>query len=113
MKLDRDDGRAFPLWRLWWVMRLMGWRASWVEYQRSRRGWHVFVAVRERLRPVEVVAAQAVLGSDRNREAFNLARARLIESGHGRVQGNPARVSRRTRVQLKRWHWNVLFDRKL
>lgn len=97
LKLDRDDGRAWPLWRLWWVLRLMGWRAAWVQYERSRRGWHLRVAVPGRLAPVEVVAAQAVMGSDRNREAFNLARARLIEGGQA----------------PKRWRYNVLFERKL
>ena len=97
LKLDRDDGRAWPLWRLWWVLRLLGWRAEWVQYQRSRRGWHVQIAIAEDVPPVAVVAAQAVLGSDRNREAFNLARARLMEQGRA----------------PKAWRYNVLFERKL
>jgi len=97
LKLDRDDGRAFPLWRLWWVLRLLGWRAEWIEYHRSRRGWHVQVAVPGRVSPVAVVAVQAVMGSDRNREAFNLARARMIESGRA----------------PRSWRYNVLFERKL
>lgn len=100
LKLDRDDGRAFPLWRLWWVLRLMGWRAEWIEYVRSRRGWHCLIAVPGRVSPVEVVAVQAVMGSDRNREAFNLARARKVQ-GTRRVPG------------LSKWRWNVLFERKL
>ena len=127
LKLDRDDGRAFPLWRLWWVLRLMhlraawirydrtrrGWhpggvqgnrgavprrqRVHWIRYDRTKRGWHVVICLAGKLSPVEVVALQAVMGSDRNREAFNLARARLIESG----------------AAPRSWRYNVLFERKL
>lgn len=98
LKLDTDRSRPAPLWRLWWVLRLMGLRASWVEYARTKRGWHTVVAIPGPwLLPYEVVALQAVMGSDRNREAFNLARARLVQAG----------------IAPRSWRYNVLFERKL
>ena len=98
LKLDRDDGRAWPLWRLWWVLRLMELRAAWIRYDRTRRGWHVLIAIpAPPLLASEVVALQAVMGSDRDREAFNLNRARLVMRG----------------LAPRRWRTNVLFERKL
>lgn len=68
-----------------------------VSYARSRRGWHVAIYVRERLCPGEIVAMQALLGSDPARERLNLGRAR-------RLQGAP---------EFWRRRWNVLYSRKL
>jgi hypothetical protein len=70
-------------------LRFFGQRMRWyhgdVRYDRTAHGWHVVVPVQlldgtalELPFPI-VVAAQAILGSDWKREAFNLARAAQIE----------------------------------
>lgn len=61
----------------------------------SGRGWHVELDVAPTPTPLEVVALQAILGSDRGREACNLHRARMIVGG--RVRGWWAE------------RWNVLY----
>lgn len=66
---------------------------------RTRRGWHRIVRLCERLTPPEIVAAQSLLGSDREREAFNLMRVlSLRRDGAG---------------NFSRSRWNILFERKL
>lgn len=60
--------------RVTWCAQIWGWPLEAVRYDRTRRGWHVVVGVRKRLTPALIVAAQAVLGSDYKREAFNLMR---------------------------------------
>lgn len=65
--------------------------------RRTRRGWHVVIPVTGRWAPLVIVAAQAILGSDRNREVFNLVRAR--------------RLPRVSKVWRRRW--NVLYHHKV
>lgn len=67
-------------------------RVKWTRYDRTRRGWHVIIALAARLTPAETIAIQAIIGSDTWREAMNLARIR----------------TRRRSVS-----WNLLFERKL
>lgn len=62
--------------------RLWGWTVEGMRIDRTRRGYHVVVAVREKLEPALVVAAQAILGSDPNREAFGLMR--VLAASHVR-----------------------------
>lgn len=47
-------------------------------YRRTRRGWHVKIALSQKVAPLVVVALQAILGSDPKRETFNLIRARAL-----------------------------------
>lgn len=94
LKLDVDRPGCPRLGRLFWILRLMRLRPVLVEYGRTARGWHVTVTARGHLTPVATVAAQAVMGSDRNREVFNLVRALIWPAG------------------FHRWG-NVLFDRKV
>lgn len=73
---DSDVPREFAT-RLGVVARIVGLTVEWVRYDRTRRGWHVIVNVREQMRnPVMVVLVQALLGSDWKREAFNARRVR-------------------------------------
>ena len=74
--------------------RLWDWRLAGVRFDRTRNGWHVVVAVRKRLPPVVVVAAQAILGSHDKREAYNLLRVMQLD-----------RVPR-----FWRRRWNVLYS---
>ena len=75
--------------------RFWRWPLEAIRLDRTRRGWHVIIAVRKRLNAVTIVAAQAILGSDPNREMFNLDRARKLP-----------RVPKEWRSQ-----WNVLYER--
>lgn len=94
-KLDIDRPRPPRLPRLLWALRRLALPAPvWVQYARSRRGWHVTLALPMALPPVTLVALQAVLGSDPTRELFNLARARAAP-------------------RLFQRYGNVLFDRKI
>jgi hypothetical protein len=66
---------------------------------KTRRGWHRVIRLRERLEPAEIVACQALLGSDPGRERLNLMRILSIR----RSGASP----------FARAHWNLLFTRKL
>lgn len=55
-------------------------RACRLSRLRTRRGWHLIVYYRgvKRFTAAQIVAAQAIAGSDWRREAFNLVRARHL-----------------------------------
>lgn len=80
--------------RITWCARLWQWRVEAIRIDRTRNGFHVVVGVRQKIEPALIVAAQAVLGSDYKREAYNLMR----------VQSLP-RVS-----PFWRERWNVLYS---
>ncbi len=81
------------------IGRLCGWRVEAVSFARSRRGWHVVVLCRKRLVPFAVVAAQAILGSDVERELFNFVRASVLHVA--------------PRFWRQRGRWNTHYSRKL
>lgn len=100
VKLDVDAGRQRPTigW-LAYALRRAGYRIEWLAERRSPggKGWHLWLKLKPRPRtPQEVVALQAILGSDIMREACNLRRANLYE----RV---PA---------FMRDRWNVLYAKR-
>lgn len=64
----------------------------WIREDRTRHGWHMLIYWNRSFKPIEQVAIQCVLGSDRQRESYNLAR---VMSGK------------------KSKRWNLLFERKL
>lgn len=70
-------------------------------YAKTKRGWHIHIETRERLNPPEIIAIQAILGSDRNRECLNMYRWLCMRD---RYNGLP-------RYWKKRW--NLSFERKL
>lgn len=82
IKLDIDRGRRMPSDRK--IDRRLaraGYQRVWITRKRSPsgKGWHVVLAVSPQpTDPREVVALQAVLGSDPAREACNLFRAKQI-----------------------------------
>lgn len=58
-----------------WLAERMGWRLVALSYTRSTGGgWHGEVVLAGRLDACTVIAAQAILGSDWAREAYNLMR---------------------------------------
>lgn len=66
-----------------------------IRFDRTRRGYHAVVTVRQRLSPWRIVFAQAVLGSDWKREIFNSRRV----------------IAWRTVPAFWRARWNVLYAR--
>lgn len=86
-------------YRIWGLCRRAGLRPHAIAWSRSRKGWHVHVHLSRRLTNGEIVAAQAILGSDRRRESLNLMRILAIRR-------DPPR-------RYWRHRWNVLFERKV
>ena len=79
--------------------KLCRWGIKAVGYSRTRHGWHVTIVTRKRLEPFAIVAAQAVLGSDLNREFFNLVRASVLHVA--------------PEFWRKQGRWNTHYRRKL
>lgn len=79
LKIDVDRGYApLTLAELTGRLRRAGKRPVWLLQERSAsgQGWHLWCAVRPACRSLlEVVALQAVCGSDLRREANNVLRA--------------------------------------
>lgn len=82
-------------WR--WCCSVWRWRPVVVRFDRTRRGWHIVAtATAPAGTPaMQLVAAQAILGSDPNREAFNVMRAASLGSV----------------PPFWRSRWNVLYER--
>lgn len=101
LKLDVDEYiRPLSMGALCRRLRRAGYSPQWMMQRRSTsgRGWHIILAVHPQpLIAEEVTALQAVLGSDLQREACNLRRARLLR--------NP-KVS-----PYWRERWNVLYHK--
>lgn len=82
LKIDLDPGD--PVYALDHVVGLLqraNKRAVWLMQERSRsgKGWHLWLKVRPACADLmEVVALQAILGSDRYREANNVCRVRTL-----------------------------------
>lgn len=83
LKIDVDEGAAFPNnRRIDHLLARAGYRRKTVVRRRSPsgKGWHVLLSVTPApASPLEVVALQAILGSDPLREACNLHRANLLQ----------------------------------
>lgn len=98
--IDIDHARPIPrLVPFLAKLRIIGLKAKWFAYRRTRHGWHVEIGITASLSPAETVAAQAVLGSDLQRETMNLRRAISL------------RVHKHSKFWRKRW--NILFLKKL
>ena len=91
--VDLDTPDVPRLLHAWWVARVLGIRPLYIRIDRTRRGWHVVTVWNTRFKPLEIVALQAILGSDPRREAFNLIRVRSGKGGNRR--------------------WNLLFESKI
>lgn len=92
LKLDVDAGMPRPsLARLCGLCRRAGYTVEAVGERRSPggRGWHLTITVSPRPRSlVEIVALQAILGSDPWREAVTLYRARTAWDVESREMAN-------------------------
>lgn len=85
LRLDVDAGRTpCTIGRLAWLLSRAGFTPVWLSQVRSPggKGWHVELKIAPAPRSLaEVVALQAILGSDQAREACNLQRVRTVEAG--------------------------------
>lgn len=90
---DYDTRKPPSLWLVWRVARMMAIEPLTVEYNRTRRGWHVIIVWNRSFKPLEIVALQFAMASDPKRETFNLAR---VLSGKARNR-----------------RWNILFTSKV
>ena len=83
LKIDVDEGMAFPNnRRLDHLLARAGYRRESIIRRRSPSGsgWHLVLTVSPTPQSdLEVVALQAILGSDPLREACNLHRANLLQ----------------------------------
>lgn len=98
--IDVDDRYAPSIRQFYSVCRIVGVSPVWINYRRTKKGWHIIIRLRDRLRPAETIALQACCGSDLRREALNLMRIIAI---------------RRTPITSRFWRrrWNILFREKL
>jgi hypothetical protein len=92
--VDIDTPRCPTLNRVRRVSRRLNIRPVFVRYDRTAKGWHIVTRWNRNFSNLELVALQAVLGSDWKREVFNLARV---------LSGKAERTNR----------WNILFERKI
>ena len=97
--LDFDKHYAPRLSPLFAVLHIIGLRARWIHYERTRRGWHVRIRLEYPLLPAETVALQFALGSDKRRETLNLMRVFWLAR-----KEHKAKWSKR---------WNILYERKV
>lgn len=87
------DGKFFPsLPRISRLAQMLQMKPVWMRQDRTRHGWHLVIEWNRKLTRLEQVAIQCVLGSDLQRESYNLARVMSGKCSH---------------------RWNLLFERKL
>jgi len=60
------------------LVHTCGLKVRWQRWDRTRRGWHLIIKLRQHLTDGEIIACQAILGSDSARERLNIARAMSI-----------------------------------
>lgn len=90
--LDFDGPKLPDLWRVWRIARQLGIRPVGIEERKTKHGWHRTIVWNRKFKPAETIVMQLLLGSDREREAFNFKRI-LTEPATNR--------------------WNLLFKYKL
>jgi len=97
--VDVDSSTSPALRDVWRTLRLAGVFPRWLRYDRTQRGWHLVLRVHKSLHPFAIVALQALLGSDLEREKFNFGRV-MADANHS--QGRFARA-----------RWNILYRVKV
>lgn len=79
VKVDFDNAKSAPMANVYRLLARAGYKVKDGEALRSPsgKGWHVILHLSPRPRcPYEVIALQAILGGDANREAMQMHRAR-------------------------------------
>lgn len=97
-KLDIDGELPAELVQsICWTLHRLDNAPQLVRIDRTARGWHVTIELERDVTALELVAMQAILGSDPRRETFNLVRVRNL------ADVPPCWEER----------WNVLYSAKL
>jgi len=73
--LDYDRIASPRLAPLFAAHHILGFSPTVLMLRKTRHGWHVVASYRRQFSPIEAIAMQAALGSDRKRETLNLMRA--------------------------------------
>jgi hypothetical protein len=89
---DYDSPRRAPIAVIVRLSKMLNTRCLWMREDRTKHGWHMLIRWARSFTPAELVAIQCILGSDLQRETYNLSRV----------------ISRK-----KSDRWNLLFERKL
>lgn len=97
IKLDFDK-KELPMVRINYVFKLLRLRLRDVKIYKTRKGWHVKIEIKERIKsPITLTLIQALMGSDYRRETFNMIRAYNLDKKKGAIKEA----------------WNVLYYKKL
>jgi hypothetical protein len=89
---DYDSPRRAPIAVIVRIAKMLNTRFLWLREDRTRHGWHMLIKWARKFEPAELVAIQCLLGSDLQRETYNLSRVLSGKKSH---------------------RWNLLFERKL
>jgi len=94
IKIDIDDRNTFDIERFLWALRNLlatddNVKIEEVEVYETKKGYHIYLHLKQEIPPLQCLIWQCLLGSDINRELFNYMR---IKDGDK--------------------NWNVLFKRK-
>lgn len=90
--LDYDHSRPVSLRKIAWVSRTIQNKVKLVRYDRTTKGYHVIIHWERPMDSLQILALQAILGSDYRRESLNWFR---LDSG---IQAD---------------NWNILYSNKL
>lgn len=97
--LDFDRPKTPRLRQVFTLLRMCGLHCLSIRDDRTRKGWHRTILLRESLSREGIIAIQALLGSDRRRETLNLMRV--------------LRTRDRDVSEFQDRRWNILYSRKL
>jgi hypothetical protein len=95
--MDYDSISAIGIPSLFSLARVCGFVPYAVCYSKTRRGWHVAALSMEKFKPIELVALQAIFGSDPMREAMDFYRARNIHKADA----------------FWKTRWNIIYSEKV
>lgn len=75
IKLDYDGKTLHTFEKRKWILKYLALTPKWIEKQRTKHGGHhVRIVLENDLKSLEIMAIQALLGSDYRRETYNLLR---------------------------------------
>jgi hypothetical protein len=60
--------------KVYGLLAIMGISPEWMRYDKTRRGWHLIIKPLHSLSYQEILTAQAILGDDPKRGAYNFRR---------------------------------------
>ena len=90
--VDYDSPHRAPIAVIVRLAKMLDTTILWMREDRTKHGWHLLIKWARSFKPAELIAIQCILGSDLQRETYNLSR---VLSGK------------------KSERWNLLFERKL